>query len=148
MLQSHRSQVRVRDKVCDSLPFKQHLAEHGPVPFGRMHNPHTGLVHPTLNAGESLIEGQGMVIDARIGDNAYERAKDSPAKAHRGGPGQLSIPPCACRGVTRTEFILRVQKDIGIHENHRWSSPSICASSSWILSRLRPAFSPSLCDRV
>ena len=83
MLQSHGSQVRVRDKVRGSLPLKQHFAEHSPVPFGRMHNPHAWLVYPTLDAGKRLIERQGMIIDAGIGANANERAKDGPAKAHR-----------------------------------------------------------------
>ena len=56
MLQSHGSQVGVRDEVCASLPLKQHFAEHSPVPFGRMHNPHAWLVYPAFDAGERLIE--------------------------------------------------------------------------------------------
>jgi hypothetical protein len=83
MLDGHGSQVRVRDKIRSSLPLKQHLAEHSPVPFARMHDPHAWLVQPTVNAGDRLIEGQGMLKDVGVGADADERAKDGPAKAHR-----------------------------------------------------------------
>ena len=38
VLDGQRSEVRVGDKVRDSLPLTQQLLEDGPVPVGRLHS--------------------------------------------------------------------------------------------------------------
>ena len=52
------------------------------------------------------------------------------------------------RGMARVQLVFGIQQHIGIYQDHRWSSPSSCASSSWTLSRFLPAFNPILWGRV
>jgi len=117
--------MRVRYQVGDGLTFDQHFLKNDPVPGGRMNEAGAGLIQPALYTREGLIERQGVLKDPRIRADADERAKDGPAKAHGRGTRQLSIPPSACCLMVWTQLVFGIQKDVGIHENQRQSSPSI-----------------------
>jgi len=116
---SQSGQVRVCYKVCDGLAFDQHFLKDDPVPFGRVNDACAGLIQPALHTRERLIERQGVLKDARICADADERTKDGPAKTHWRRTRQLSIPPFACHHMVRTLLVFGIQKDVGIHEDHR-----------------------------
>ena len=111
--------MRVGHKVRDGLAFDQHFSKDGPVPVGRMNDARARLIQPALHTRERLVERQGVLKDTRIRADADERTKDGPAKTHWRGTGQLSIPPFACRHMVGTLLVFGIQKDIGIHEDHR-----------------------------
>jgi len=67
-----RGQVGVGDKVRNSLPIPEELLEDRPMTLGRAYEPRAWLVHPTLNAGESLIEREGVLKHTRVGADANE----------------------------------------------------------------------------
>lgn len=111
--------MRVGHKVSDGLAFDQHFLKDDPVPFSRMNDARAGLIQPALHTRERLIERQGVLKDARIRADAYERTKDGPAKTHCRCTRQLSIPPFACHHMVRALLVFCIQENVGIHEDQR-----------------------------
>ena len=86
VFERQRSQVCVGDKICRSLARAEHVLKDRPMSFGRIHDPRAWLIQPALDAGDRVIEGEGLLENARVGADADEGSQDSPAQAHRGTP--------------------------------------------------------------
>ena len=87
-------------------------------------------MQPALHATDRLIQGQGTLEHAGIRADPDESAQHAPSETHGSTPGQLSIPPLPRDFVLRIQLIFGVEQNVGIDQDHRESSPSICAKSS------------------
>jgi len=148
VLYGERRQVSIRHEVAECLSLNEQALQHGPVPLGRRDDSRARLIQPALHAGDRLIQGQGTLEHAWIRGDPDEGTEHAPSETHGSTAGQLSIPPLPRDLVLRIQLVFGVEQNVGIDQDHRESSPSICAKRSWMLSKFFPALSPSLCGFV
>ena len=138
MFNGKSCQMSVCHQIGDSLTIREHLPENSPVSLGRPNDSRTGLIQPALYTSKCLFERERVLEDPRIGPYPNKCGQNCPAQTNRSALGKLVIPPYTRLLVTWVKRVFCIQKDVGIDENQRESSPSIWASNSWMLSILRP----------
>lgn len=74
MLRGQCSQMCVRDEIGHRLSVAKHLLKDNPMPLRRIHDPCARLIQPALNAGDRLIEGEGVLVHAGIGAQSWSSA--------------------------------------------------------------------------
>ncbi len=130
MFNGKSRQMRIRHQIGDSLAIHEQLFENRPVSLRRPNDSCTGLIQPALDSSQCLFEGKRVLEDPWIGPDPNKCGQNRPAQADNSAPGQPAIPPCTCPLVMGVKSVFSVQKDIGIDEDQRESSPSIWAKSS------------------
>lgn len=138
MFNGQGCQVRVCNQIGDGPSISEHLLKYGPMSLGRSNDPCTGLLQPGLYTGKGLFKRKRVIENPRVGPYSNKCGKNRSTQTNNPGLGKLTVPPYSCFLVARMKRVLCIQKDVGIDEDQRESSPSIWASNSWMLSRLRP----------
>ena len=134
VLDGESRQMRIGDKIAGRLAGAEHLLKEMPVLIGRLNDADTSLIEPTLHAENRLLQCEWALMQARVGADADERGQYWPAKRDRGLAAELFIPPGASGLMVFREAVLGIQENVGVEQDHLWSSPSPRASRSVMLS--------------
>lgn len=118
VLEGHGREVGVGDEIAGCVAVAEHLLEKAPVMLGGMEQPDTGLIQPTLDTIESLIQRQWALVQARVGGNSDESRQHQPAKSQGFRAGELFVPPRAGRRVVGGKTVLGIEQQVRIDENH------------------------------
>ena len=125
MFNSKSCQMCICNQIGYSLPAREHLLKYGPMLFGWSNDSCTRLVQPTVYTSNGLFEGERVLEDPRVCPYPNKCRQNCPAQTNRSALGKLVIPPYTRLLVTWVKRVFCIQKDVGIDENQRESSPSI-----------------------
>lgn len=106
VLHRESGQVRVGDQIPPGVSTPEHLLEMDPMLVAGLDHAPTGLVEPTLHAGDRLLQQEGTLVQPGVGADADEGVLPRPAQNHRLHAAELPVPSGARRLVMLGQAVL------------------------------------------
>jgi len=127
--------LSVRNEISTTACGSEYALQGCRVSFRRYRNPNSRAREPGFDTFPGGFHAHRLsAVNSGIGNNTQERGEALPGKTDPGSLCDLVIQPSCCLVVPRAGR-RGINQNIRVHQDHLWSSPSITARTSEMLSR-------------